>query len=657
VPPTTGKTIAHPTAPGATPCPTCGANINGIVGPYDEDKPPQFSDVFVTKLNPTASGATALLYSSYLGGSGDDVGHGVVHSTVLGAHGVYVVGLSTSSTLAPPPKPPDPPGTSPPTPPWPSPWYGYPTTTGAFQTTSSPDRTTECNCGTPLPAVPNEETFVTRLNDNADESPAPPVGSTPTGPAFTLAPTPSSMSINKNGSGTFTVSVTPDAGFTGNVTLTHSSNPATGLTVAPATATVAAPGSANFNVTASATAGGTYTITVTGTSGTTTKTTTVTVNVPDFSVSANPSTVSFAGDGGTGTFSASVAALGGFTGNVTLTHSSNPAAGLTVMPASATVAAGGSQTFNVTATAAGNYTITVTGTGTVPGIGSATHTTTVNVTVRPPDFSLVPTPSTVTFTKDGGSGTFNVAVAPVDGFNGPVTLTHSSTPGLTVNPPSATVAATGSATFTASSTTPGTYTVTVTGTGTDSWNGSPVSHTTTVTVHVADNTGFLNPTANSAANSAGDGNGFEVSPTNAYTNNGLFAVDMNSGTGTGTACTSQNKDSHRFFNYGFSLPSGATIFGLEVRLDAKVDSTAGTPKMCVQLSWNGGNSWTTLKSTPTLTTTEATYILGGASDTWGRTWSLANLSNASFQVRVIDVSGVLTSDFYLDWIAVKAHFL
>jgi hypothetical protein len=174
---------------------------------------------------------------------------------------------------------------------------------------------------------------------------------------------------------------------------------------------------------------------------------------------------------------------------------------------------------------------------------------------------------------------------------------------------------------------------------------------------VADNTGFRNPSANTAANSGGHGDGFEVTPTNAYTDNGLFAVDMNSGTGTGTACTSQNKDSHRFFNYGFTVPSGKTITGLEVRLDAKVDSPAGTPKMCVQLSWNGGSSWTTLKSTsPTLTTSEVTYILGGVTDTWGRIWSIANLSNASFQVRVIDVSGAATSDFFLDWIAVKAHY-
>jgi len=60
------------------------------------------------------------------------------------------------------------------TPPLPSPWFAYPTTPDAFQKTSSPDRTVECNCGTPLPSVPNEETFIMRLNDNSNELPAAP---------------------------------------------------------------------------------------------------------------------------------------------------------------------------------------------------------------------------------------------------------------------------------------------------------------------------------------------------------------------------------------------------------------------------------------------------------------------------------------------------
>ena len=93
--------------------------------------------------------------------------------------------------------------------------------------------------------------------------------------------------------------------------------------------------------------------------------------------------------------------------------------------------------------------------------------------------------------------------------------------------------------------------------------------------------------------------------------------------------------------------------GIEVRLDARADGTTGAPRMCVQLSWNGGTSWTTAKTTPNLTTSMATYVLGGAADTWGRTWTASQLSNANFRVRVINIASSTARDFSLDWIAVR----
>ena len=77
--------------------------------------------------------------------------------------------------------------------------------------------------------------------------------------------------------------------------------------------------------------------------------------------------------------------------------------------------------------------------------------------------------------------------------------------------------------------------------------------------------------------------------------------------------------------------------------------------MCVQLSWDGGVSWTAAKATATLGTSMATFTLGGATDSWGRTWSAANLSDASFRVRVINVASSTSRDFFLDWVAVRPH--
>ena len=160
--------------------------------------------------------------------------------------------------------------------------------------------------------------------------------------------------------------------------------------------------------------------------------------------------------------------------------------------------------------------------------------------------------------------------------------------------------------------------------------------------------------------SAGDNNGFESSPANAQADGGGVARDVNSGTNNNASCTATSKDKHRFYNYNISLPGPATVLGIEVRLDAFVDAVgSNAPVMCVQLSWDGGTTWTTTKQTPTLTTTEATYLLGSAADTWGRAWTATNLTNTNFRVRVIDIasgSNANTRDFSLDWVAVRVTY-
>lgn len=182
----------------------------------------------------------------------------------------------------------------------------------------------------------------------------------------------------------------------------------------------------------------------------------------------------------------------------------------------------------------------------------------------------------------------------------------------------------------------------------------PPTATPTNTPLPSGNTGWLNPSAN-AAQTGGDGNGYQTNPTNAYTDNATFAVDTNSGSNTNTSCTNSGKDKHNFYNYNVAIP-GTIIDGIEVRLDAKADATAGAPKICVQLSWDGGTTWTTAKNTATLTTSEATYTLGTAADSWGRTWSTANFTNANFRVRVINVASNANRDFSLDWVALRVTY-
>jgi hypothetical protein len=169
------------------------------------------------------------------------------------------------------------------------------------------------------------------------------------------------------------------------------------------------------------------------------------------------------------------------------------------------------------------------------------------------------------------------------------------------------------------------------------------------------NTGWVSP-SNQASQSGGDGNGFQTSPTNVFADGGGVATDTNSGTGTSTSCTSTAKDRHAYFNYPISIPSGSTITGIEVRTDARADSSSGAPHFCVELSWNNGTNWTAMKTGPNLTTTERSDILGSASDMWGRTWNTSELTNANLRVRIVSVSSSTSRDFFLDWAPVRVSY-
>jgi hypothetical protein len=126
-----------------------------------------------------------------------------------------------------------------------------------------------------------------------------------------------------------------------------------------------------------------------------------------------------------------------------------------------------------------------------------------------------------------------------------------------------------------------------------------------------------------------------------------------------THASNIGKDRHIYRNYNVTLPGGATVKGIEVRLDARADSTAGTtpPRLCVQLSWDGGTTWTAVQNTANLTASEATYTLGGAANMWGRTsWTATQLNNTNFRVRVTQIASDNTRDFFLDWIAVRVNY-
>jgi hypothetical protein len=166
----------------------------------------------------------------------------------------------------------------------------------------------------------------------------------------------------------------------------------------------------------------------------------------------------------------------------------------------------------------------------------------------------------------------------------------------------------------------------------------------------AADTGWRSPTAD-AADTGGDGDGFEVDPAGAYASGGDYARNMNG-----------FNDRHRYYGFGLNAsdtPPDVAITGLEVRLDGWADSTLNNPHYDVQLSWNGGASWSSARSTAGLNAALDAFIVGEPNDLWNHSWSTTDLIDANFRVRITSMATGLgrgMRDFFLDSVAVRVYY-
>ena len=160
-----------------------------------------------------------------------------------------------------------------------------------------------------------------------------------------------------------------------------------------------------------------------------------------------------------------------------------------------------------------------------------------------------------------------------------------------------------------------------------------------------------------AADTGGNGDGYETNAASACAVDGTVATDANTGTSTSTSCTNAGKDRHRFWGYAFGLPgSVASVNGITVQADAGLNNNGGTSTLCVELSSDGGSTWTTPRQVTMSGAAVASYTLGGATDLWGRTWTAANFASGSFRVRVTDASSQPNKDYRLDGIRVSVSY-
>lgn len=171
-------------------------------------------------------------------------------------------------------------------------------------------------------------------------------------------------------------------------------------------------------------------------------------------------------------------------------------------------------------------------------------------------------------------------------------------------------------------------------------------------------TAGCDPTLQAAETSgSGNNNGYELNPGNACVQGGGYATDANSGTDNVNSCTDAGKDRHRFWGYTFGLPASVTaVNGITVTAVVGQSNSGGSSSICIQLSWDGGTTWTAPKQASLTAASLTTYTLGSASDTWGHAWTTTQLGRTTFRVRITDVATTANKDFRLDFLGASVTY-
>lgn len=109
-------------------------------------------------------------------------------------------------------------------------------------------------------------------------------------------------------------------------------------------------------------------------------------------------------------------------------------------------------------------------------------------------------------------------------------------------------------------------------------------------------------------------------------------------------------------DFTFGIPSSATIDGIEVQANFSNNTAGHTATLQLSLSWNNGTSYTATKSDTIIGTTDTTRTFGGATDTWGRTWSDTEFTDGTFRIKAEGKSSGAASACRLDYLAIKVYY-
>jgi hypothetical protein len=172
---------------------------------------------------------------------------------------------------------------------------------------------------------------------------------------------------------------------------------------------------------------------------------------------------------------------------------------------------------------------------------------------------------------------------------------------------------------------------------------------------LADDTGWLSPFGSDYGFGESTPNGFSVA-----------AAMVHSEVGA-------DEDTVSAVYWDFSIPdlTGQAIDGIEVLLYG-VERPAYLPFYQVELTWDGGMSWTAPKNAPLAQWPAGgppnNFVLGGPTDLWGHSWTPSEVTSGTnpepdnpddnFRVRLTHNDGGTdhSTDLYFDWVALRIYY-
>lgn len=154
-------------------------------------------------------------------------------------------------------------------------------------------------------------------------------------------------------------------------------------------------------------------------------------------------------------------------------------------------------------------------------------------------------------------------------------------------------------------------------------------------------------------NDSGTGTVPWVNPGNAQFSDGVFSI-------TGSLAASATSNLLRATGFGFSIPSTATIVGIQLSVQCMANGSPaniqdGGAFVAVFGSFTGTDHSAAI--TWPAYPTEGARVFGGATDLWGQTWTPANINDPNFGGAIgATNAGLSTGLAYIDFISIVVYY-